>query len=459
MGAEEDDDDARPTPPVQGYRWCLASVVLIVVTLACFARVGADCMWLVALGDRIREHGEVPDGIPFAAADTRGWPNAVVAAEVALSLAHSLGLPVLVLAQLVAAAGALLLLVLGARAEGATDASTARVLPLFAVGAITGLAVVRLQLFSLVPFAGLFWLLRAQHRRPSRAVWLLPPLVAIWTNLHGAVLLGVAVAGAYLLFSRLRARPGETIAVGCATGVAVLATPEGLRTIDYYVGVATNEAARQHAGLWARLSPTAPFDVALIVAGVLLVALAVRRGLPLWEWVVLAGLTVATIGAARNGIWLLMWTVSPAAAGASREARVPAEPRVRFAVTALACSTMAAAAIVLPRSSGLLGVDDDVVESLARAAGDKVVLAPEPLAEALAADGATLWVLDPIDAFDRSDQRAYLDFLDHDDPSGALPHVDVVIVDADGKAAERMKNVPGFTITDRQGDWLLFERV
>lgn len=451
-------DEPGSDPVADGYRWCLVAILLIVGVLAYFATVGADCLWLVALGDRIREQGRVPDGIPFAAADSAGWPNAIVAAELALSGLHSLGLPALVVTQLLAATSALVLLVLGARADGASDAATARVLALFSLGAVTGLAVVRLQLFSLIPFAALFWLLRAEHRRPSRAVWAVPLLVGIWTNLHGAVLLGVAVAGAYLLFSRLRARPGETVVVGALTAVALLATPAGLSTVGYYAGVFTNEAARQHTGLWARLSPTAPFDVALVVVGVVLVVLAVRRGLPLWEWVVLAGLALATIGAARNGLWLLMWAVAPAAVQSSRAGPARVTHRASFVAVALALAAAGVTAITLARSNSLLGVDPPVVDSLARAAGDRVVLAPEPLAEALAEAGATLWVVDPIDAFDDSDQRAYLEFLDDGDPSAALPHVDVVVVAADSDAADRMDQAPGFDVAVRQGDWVLFER-
>ena len=51
--------------------------------------------------------------------------------------------------------------------------------------------------------------LRSQQRRPSRGIWLVVPLTAIWGNLHGAVLVGVAVIGCYLLFSRLRTRAGR----------------------------------------------------------------------------------------------------------------------------------------------------------------------------------------------------------------------------------------------------------
>ena len=60
-------DEPGSVPATEGYRWCLIAILLIVGVLAYFATVGADCLWLVALGDRIREQGHVPDGIPFAA--------------------------------------------------------------------------------------------------------------------------------------------------------------------------------------------------------------------------------------------------------------------------------------------------------------------------------------------------------------------------------------------------------
>ncbi len=37
----------------------------------------------------------------------------------------------------------------------------------------------------------------------SRRIWLVVPLVIIWGNLHGAALVGVAAAGAYLLLDRI----------------------------------------------------------------------------------------------------------------------------------------------------------------------------------------------------------------------------------------------------------------
>ncbi|HWJ83395.1 MAG TPA: hypothetical protein VNS55_14245 [Nocardioides sp.] len=462
----EEAQESRSGPRSGGYRWTLAAILLVSAFVAHFVTIGADCLWLVTLGDHVRAHG-IPDGLPFAAATTDGWPNAVVAAELVLSWVHELGLPGLAVLQVLASGAAMVVLALGARAEGASDAATARVLAVFAVGSVTALAIVRLQLFSLVPFAALLWLLRSQHRRPTRAIWLLPALVAAWTNLHGAVLLGVATAGAYLLFSRLRQRPAETVGVGALTLVALLATPAGLRTAAYYAGVFGNEAARRGTGLWARPSLERPFDVALALAALVLVVLAARHRLPAWEWVVLAGLTVATVSAARNGVWLTMWAVAPAArpaltaltartspAGAGAVARRGA---AWFAALALSATTVLAVALVVPRGDGVARDDPDVVRVLAADVGDRVVLAPEPLAEALALEGATVWVADPVDAFEPDAQSAYLDFVDDGDPSAALPHVQAVVVETGSEAADRLAGLAGVRKVGEHGPWSVYD--
>ena len=43
--------------------------------------VGADARWLAALGHVITRSGAIPTGVPFAAAPTAHWHNAVVLAE------------------------------------------------------------------------------------------------------------------------------------------------------------------------------------------------------------------------------------------------------------------------------------------------------------------------------------------------------------------------------------------
>jgi len=86
-----------------------------------------------------------------------------------------------------------------------------------------------------------------------------------------------------------------------------------------------------------------------------------------------------------------------------------------------------AAITIIGRSATLTGPTDSV-DRIAKAAGLRVVLAPEPLAEDLAAAGVTLWVSNPIDAFQRADQAAYLDvWLGRGDGRRAITESAVVV--------------------------------
>ena len=80
-----------------------ATVAVIVAIAALLARVGADAQWLAALGHVIVQRHSIPTGIPFAAAPTSHWPNAIVLAELAFdALERTLGDRGLMLAQLLA---------------------------------------------------------------------------------------------------------------------------------------------------------------------------------------------------------------------------------------------------------------------------------------------------------------------------------------------------------------------
>lgn len=437
-------------------------LVLVLAFLAMFTRVGADCYWLVALGDHIRATGAIPDGIPFAAAPTADWPNVVVLAALALSGLHSISDNALPVAQLVVDAITLALVAVGARRAGASDRATAGVIFAVAAGSLASLAIVRLQIFSFIPFVLLLLLLRSQARLPTWQIWLVPPLVALWSNLHGAVLLGVCVAGAYLLFSRMRVRPLETVGVGVATLAALLVTPAGIRTIDYYVGVLRNEAAQRGEGLWARPDLGHPFDVLMLLAAGVLVLAACRRRLPVWEYVVLAGLAVATVLAARNGTWLLMAAAPPAAVGLTRRSGEPRPagqgPGLLAPLVTTALASILAVAIVVPRDD-VLAADPELVSEVAELAGDRVVMAPEPLSESLAVAGVTLWAVNPIDAFAPADQEAFLDFLEGDPGMRrAVEGSDVVVVERDSDAAAAMVDHPDFTRRDLGDGWVAHVR-
>lgn len=442
-----------------------AALVAVAVFVSLFLVMGADLLWLVPLGHHVLETGQVPDGVPFAAAPTAGWPNVLVLAEVVMAGLHVAGPVPLAATQVIAGTAGLTMIAWGARREGAGDLATSLVLLLVALGSLTSLVIMRLQVFSLVPFALLLLLLRSDQHRPTRRLWFVPGLVAVWSNLHGAVLTGVALIGAYLLLSRLRRRPTETVAIGAATLIALLATPAGWRTVPYYLGVLHNEAASRGTELWARPSLSHPFDVLLLVTAGALLLLVARRRRPLWEYAALGALAIGTVTAARHGVWLLMTAAAPAALHATRRQSVRHSAGVEappVLVPAFMCLLAVASALpsLVARGPAVWPDDPALVQAVARVAGDRVVLAPEPLAESLAVEGVTVWVSDPLDAFRAIDQAAYLDFLQGSGPGAvrALADAGVVVVRA-GTASEQLTvRSQDFTMVDRWGSWHIYER-
>ena len=160
------------------------------------------------------------------------------------------------------------------------------------------------------------------------------PLLAVWGNLHGGVLVGVALTGCYLLAVTSAPRAAHRRASsGSRRCRAVWLNPALLRTGAYYVGVLSNEAARRGTEMWGRPDLGSPFDLLMILAAVVLGGLALRwaRMRP-WEVVATLGMAVATAMSARHGMWLLMFLIGPAAVGliravgASRRARPTTPP-------------------------------------------------------------------------------------------------------------------------------------
>ncbi|CAM3619771.1 hypothetical protein [Nocardioides zeicaulis] len=444
------------------WRWTLVALVLGVGVVAQFVTVGGDWDWLVAMGDHVRRTGAVPDDVPFAVADTGGWHDVPVLAQLLASALHDLGARAVVVAHLLATCVALAVLAATARARGASDAAVAGAVAAVVLGSLSTLGVVRAQTFSLVPFAVLLALLVRQHRRPDRGIWWAVPLVAVWGNLHGAVLMGVCVLGAYLVVDRLPRRPLETVVVGAASLLALCATPQLWSTPAYYLAVLRNVSAERHEGLWARPSPGSPFDVLMLLAGLALLVVVLRRRRPLWEYVAVAGLCLATASAARHGVWLLflLAVLVPAPRPGGDRPRGP--DVVRGAVAVGLVAVVVAVPVALLRGPAVLGASPAVVARVAevvRAEGSASVLAPAPLSEALAVSGARLWAGNPLDAFGAADQAAFLDFIDGDDGGRvAVGRADLVVVEDGSRPEALVRDDPAFEPRPCGDGWTCYVR-
>ena len=419
--------------------------------------LGGDLRWAVALGDAIVRTGHIPNGIPFSSAATHGWPNVPVLGEVVLGRVYAVaGERGLLVLQVAAVVAALEVLRRTMRARGASPGGAAAALALLFVGAFPSFVVVRLQLFSLVPFAVLVAVLAAP--RPStRALRALPVLFLVWSNLHGGVLVGLAVLATFALF---RLRTDRLPLVVCAaSALAACVTPALWRTPAYYYGVATSVAARRHVELWAPLSPTRGFDAILAVCALALAVAAFRGARGRWELVAVCVLGAATIHTARTGVWLLMFASVPAAAGLPRLAplRARLRPSAQFG---LAAAGAMLALVGLVRGPSSFAATTPLVAQARTLAAGTPILADGVLGEQLALSGARIWVGEPLDAFPAADQRLYLDWSDGA-PQGdrALAYAPRVVLSLRRSAsAKRLARDGGFRLCARDARALLFVR-
>jgi hypothetical protein len=407
--------------------WLCAAVAAFVAALGV---IGADALWLVPVGERVA-HGHLPSSIPYATAPTSGWHDVPAGGELVFwaayrALGGERGLVILQAAAAALAVGTL------ARALGRQSAPGAALVIalLVTAGALSAVGVTNVSLFSLALFAVLLALVERDDVARSSRVWLAVPLIAVWGNLHGAVLIGWALLLCYLVLARARGHLAEAAAILAAATAALFANPELWHTPSYYWSVFHNVAAKRGIGLWTPLS-SSTLDLLLIAVFVVLAGLALRRvrAIRPWEAVAAAGLAAASVHVARNGVWLLFVLAFPAARSLSFAG--PRPRLVAVAAGAVAIGVVAALARKPP---------DPGAWAIARAAArtGQTVVAEPVLGQQVAVEGGRVWVDNPLDAFRAADQELYVDWYSGK-PTGsaAIDHGRVVLVRTGSEAGRR----------------------
>ncbi|HEX5430592.1 MAG TPA: hypothetical protein VFW83_01395 [Bryobacteraceae bacterium] len=202
----------------------------------------ADAGWHIRTGQYILAHHAVPyhdlysfskPGAPWYAWE---WGSDVI-----FGLLHSLaGLKGVVLA-----AGAIISLfaatILLRMVWRGTNSFIALAVALLSVGAASIHFLARPHIFTMLLLSISVWMVEADRERPSRRIWLLVPLTALWANLHGGFLaivavLGLTAIGAAIedrlespLFSEWRRRGLRYAAAAAACAAASLINPYGYR--------------------------------------------------------------------------------------------------------------------------------------------------------------------------------------------------------------------------------------
>jgi hypothetical protein len=201
-------------------------------------------------------------------------------------------------------------LVLGAifaRKAGASARSVALV-ALLPLCIAPWLLQLRTQTLVLPIFVAVYGLLAADSRRPSRRVWLVVPLLVLWANLHGSVVLGAALVCCHglLLARRHRARGLLVLATAPLT---LLASPYGPSVAGYYRWMLLGSPLRKYVVEWqpATLGPgTAIFFLSAVAT---LVALGRHgRSVSVFERLALPMLFLAGLASVRNGAWFALAT-------------------------------------------------------------------------------------------------------------------------------------------------------
>jgi hypothetical protein len=121
----------------------------------------------------------------------------------------------------------------------------------------------RPQTYSFLLFAGFYFVLAqyTEHRRDR--LWLLPFLMALWVNLHGAFVLGLGLVAIYLAAESCRhfTDPGRTDALSVAElrklavilllcGTTTLLNPEGYGIYSYVRSVIFDAGSQQLVAEW-----------------------------------------------------------------------------------------------------------------------------------------------------------------------------------------------------------------
>ena len=204
----------------------------------------------IRIGDYILAHRAVPTHDFFAFSKVGGeWYAFEWLTEVIFSALHSFaGLKGVVLFSGVVIAATFTILLLHAIWRGA-NIVIALALVLMAVNASSIHFHARPHIFTLLFVVIALWLIGADRRRHTAALWLLVPIAVLWTNLHGGffilfAFLGLLVIGCgveWLLWGPLGSRGKSDVVryslLGVACAAASLVNPYGIKLhlflVDY----------------------------------------------------------------------------------------------------------------------------------------------------------------------------------------------------------------------------------
>ena len=298
--------------------WLLLPVLLLVYKGFIFPLPPLDFWWHLKMGEVIATTRSIPqvdsfsytaEGHPFV---IQNWLG-----ELIYYWTYSLGgFPLLVfLGTVITLAGFLMMYVL------CLDASrNARIVAL--VGFIASLGnygFLRPQTYSFLLFAAFYMVLEQYRQRRRDRLWILPVLMVLWVNLHGAFVMGLGLLAIYIIgegcrraldpartdaLSRIEIRKVLVVLLLCVVGTVL--NPEGLGLFDYVRTVVTDAGSQQLVAEWRPPLVTDLLGFLLFYCPFFLTLLTFiysRVKPDLTEALLFFGFAVAGLMSIRNGAW------------------------------------------------------------------------------------------------------------------------------------------------------------
>lgn len=304
--------------------WLAAALILVALRPLLTVIQPNDFWWHMAMGRETLALGAVPqvDRFSFTRAGEPFFNQAWLAQLLMLGLYSAGGLPLVIVAQsLVITLAYGLLLRLCLLRTGRLKLCVALLL-LVAMPMSFDNWTVRPQSYVFPLFVGFLSVL-AEHRlgRASR-LWLLPPMMALWVNMHGSFVLGLALLGITFVGELLmlgRGTTGDTprhrppvvrgpwslVIWGALTALATLLNPRGPEVLRYVTGLLGSNQVTALVTEWA--PPTtrdingAIFFLVVMATGAVLAY--ARRRPDVTDMLLLGAFFWLALGATRNIVW------------------------------------------------------------------------------------------------------------------------------------------------------------
>jgi hypothetical protein len=181
---------------------------------------------------------------------------------------------------------------------------------------------VRPQVYSFALFTAFYWILWGFRERRRDHLWVLPLLMAVWTNLHGAFVLGIGLICLILATETLRWLRSGPHGTGLAPAalrklalilvlvvLASMVNPQGYRVYAYVRQLQVDPASQQLVAEWQapdikQLSGLLFFFIPFFLS--LLACMYSERRLDLTELGLYLGFGALGLSGMRNAIWFAL---------------------------------------------------------------------------------------------------------------------------------------------------------